>query len=45
MNRVLSKLYNSSPKEVFQYVGKRLGSLVYSIAVGAPWHDERSRLS
>jgi len=26
MKRILSKLYNSSPKEIFQYVGKRLGS-------------------
>jgi len=26
MKRILSKLYNSSPKEIFQYVGKRLRS-------------------
>lgn len=26
MKRISSKLYNSSPKEVFEYEGKRLGS-------------------
>jgi SAM-dependent methyltransferase len=26
MKRILTKFYNSSPKEIFQYVGKRLGS-------------------